>query len=1462
MAPATDLAGIRKDRSAARSGLAAILLLICQPLLFFWRVLINPVAHIPFDLPVFHLPLISFQAQSWRTGVAPLWDPYFYGGVPLHADSQAQMFYPFTWLVILAGNHSQGHNLLYWVQALVPLHMILGGLFAFWLLCRMGLCIPAAFLGASVYQLGGFFASQAQHLGAMCSAAWFPLAILAVFEMRRRIRVLWIAVLALAVALSILAGFVANTLVIGVAVLLMMAALLALQEASFRLIPAVAAGFLIAALISTVELIPLWQLTQASIASLRANWFFRGGGLPLQSLVSLIIPNYYHIFEPDTLDKLPSDYTFLYVYCGIATAALLGLAPIFGKARERVFLTLTMVCAIWMLGEHTPIYPALHVHFPGFLRGAMYSEEALMAFCFFGAITASLLLDRFGKRLPVAALWAIALWSSYDLIHTGANRPMNSYEGGYKEQTSEYRITRTTDLLERLRKLVNETTPPSRIDYTDTTALADVMVGSDMLGLPTANGDNPFMLRRMLYLRRLFSGGQWWERKLPVDRPGSPLVSMLNITWLVGGSRLAAEQVRLAGLEEREVSDGVWGYRNPRALPRFFLVSRIRRSPSESETFRLLGQYGFNPAEEAIVEDVPSDRSGLTTAPVSVKAYTPNRIQLSVATSGPAYLATSEPMYAGWEARVNGKRQPLLMTNGAFRGLALPAGASEIAMEYHPPHLGFYLFFSGIMAFLTLGMILRGAAAQRPSFEWVKLAPRKQLRRPYWISAALDAMRKRRLTLGWLSLLVPVTILFYWKILLTDQFSLLTMSEAANQSYSWLRFWIVSVRHGVVPLWDPYTFAGHSFAGEMQTAAFYPLHLVLALFPLTRNSVLSPYLYHAWWAGAHLLGACFLFLLAREFGLSRFASFVAGICFSLGGFVARMGWPHMLESSIWLPLIVLAFLRALRAGDIRRLVRNASLGGMALGMSILAGGFHVVILQAIVVLSAAVFYGWNRGARKAAFAAAVITTVGCAVGAVQLLPSIEYSGQAIRFLGSSGTLPANEKIPYYGMHDALSPHGIFTLLIPEAFDGKPGTGEVPNPYLGVFPLLAVIIGIRRNWSCPWVRYLAGLAVAAFLYSFGPFSWLHGVLYATVPKLWMAREAPRILYLADFSLALLTGYGIDTLLSRGADASWKSLNRVLLAVVIACAILLFVPAVLGKPEISRWISLSMVLIFASYGLFWYILRGNSGTSAKVFIVALILFDLSAFDWTAYNILEVRKTGVDHLGRNLSLEGAANFLKSNGGPFRVQVVAVPEPNLGDLFGIETIGGAGVTLPAEYPLIGGRGDLLNVRYVVKPASTADPNPLYQDAAWKVYGYPGFPRSWVVHEAIVQRPEAPTPAYQPSRTALVYTSVQGPLQPASNPNVENTKLSAFSANHAEFKVHTQTPGLLVMSETYYPGWRATVNDVAQQVYRVDGDLRGVSVPAGNSKVVLEYKPWSVYAGAILSFLALLGTAYFYVRW
>jgi len=62
---------------------------------------------------------------------------------------------------------------------------------------------------------------------------------------------------------------------------------------------------------------------------------------------------------------------------------------------------------------------------------------------------------------------------------------------------------------------------------------------------------------------------------------------------------------------------------------------------------------------------------------------------------------------------------------------------------------------------------------------------------------------------------------------------------------------------------------------------------------------------------------------------------------------------------------------------------------------------------------------------------------------------------------------------------------------------------------------------------------------------------------------------------------------------------------------------------------------------------------------------------------------------------------------------------------------------------------------------------------------------------------------------------------------------------------VNAGATGLLVLSEVYYPGWRATVNGERAEIREVDGALRGLVVPKGASRVELEYVPLSYYAGA-----------------
>jgi hypothetical protein len=196
----------------------------------------------------------------------------------------------------------------------------------------------------------------------------------------------------MAVSASVLAGFAATTIVVCGALLLVSVGLAADGHSRWPTVATLFGAVGVATAGAAIVMLPLLELTPLSIASLR--WQLQNPmGAPLESLVSLIRPNYFHIFEPDSGYKLPYNYTFLYVYCGLLPLALALVAPFVRRAR--LFLALAVLSAFWMLGEFTPVYPAVFSLMPKLVQSASYAWLAMAALCFFlGAAAATVFPSR------------------------------------------------------------------------------------------------------------------------------------------------------------------------------------------------------------------------------------------------------------------------------------------------------------------------------------------------------------------------------------------------------------------------------------------------------------------------------------------------------------------------------------------------------------------------------------------------------------------------------------------------------------------------------------------------------------------------------------------------------------------------------------------------------------------------------------------------------------------------------------------------------------------------------------------------------------------------------------------------------------------------------------------------------------------------------------------------------------
>ncbi len=729
-----------------------------------------------------------------------------------------------------------------------------------------------------------------------------------------------------------------------------------------------------------------------------------------------------------------------------------------------------------------------------------------------------------------------------------------------------------------------------------------------------------------------------------------------------------------------------------------------------------------------------------------------------------------------------------------------------------------------------------------------------------------------RATAKYIALLALTMIVFHWKTVLTDQFTSIVGFEGVNQTYAWLHFWVRSVWSGHMPLWDPYVFGGRPFTEEM--AGYYPVRLLFALVPLNRNDLISPHFYHEYLAFTRFLAACFMFALLREFQRSRFASFIGACAFSMGGVLGRLPWPQYMESCVWLPAIFLFLLRALRSEQRGRALAQASIGGLCMGMSVLTGGVQFAMIQGIFLAAAVAYYAAVH--RKSSGAAltgglpsrltaywprefsilCVIVLAGLGIGAVQLLPSFEYGHLSIRSI-SGGWLPTDQKIPYDRLVHGMWPQSIISSIFPV---GEVMGGEEPWPhYIGALPLFLAVIGIWKCWGNLWVRFLVVLALITFAYSLGEFSVLFGVLYAVVPFLWMARGAARFVYLISFAFAVLSAFGLDSLLEgAGQIQSWAPVRPFLKWSAILCAAALILPGVFTQVTVGIWTNLSLVLILGSCAWIFRLTLRPLPSSARVLLAAFVIFDLGCFNWLSANKNELVKSGDEYV-QMVTLRNAAEFVKMQPGLHRARVSIPSEPNIGDFYETPSMFGGAATALTDYSRMSPHEDLLNVRYRIKPVSTPEPGAIYQDSLWKVYeDKTAYPRAWMTHRTILE--PSHDAAFRRLDTPGVdlhnVTIVEAPLPSAlyTSTTADTVRFTSYNADDLSLDVNAGATGLLVLSEIWYPGWRATVNGKSAEIRRVDGAFRGILVPAGKSHVELAYVPFTFYAGAGISGLTSLG--------
>ena len=651
---------------------------------------------------------------------------------------------------------------------------------------------------------------------------------------------------------------------------------------------------------------------------------------------------------------------------------------------------------------------------------------------------------------------------------------------------------------------------------------------------------------------------------------------------------------------------------------------------------------------------------------------------------------------------------------------------------------------------------------------------------------------------------------------------------------------------GVVPLWSAAILSGYPFAANPLSGLVYPpgwLALFLPL-PLGFNLVL---VFHLILAG---LG---MYLLLRQEGLTESAALLGALVFeAMPKIFGHIGAGHltMIYAVSWTPWLLYVEKKQFFSDRLNWLLPGALLGITALAdvrwaayAGLLWLAFSTREFMTRKTRPSSGWGGWILSRLCSLMMAGLIA-------APLLLPLMQYTQ-----LSTRSRMSVQDSMIF-----SLPPARLLGLIYPN-IGGIAEWQLYPGAVTLVLALYVLIYPQLRRAGSFWL----GLAAATLVYSLGsliPFF----ELVARLPGFSLLRVPSRALLLSGFGFAVLAAIALNGLISgsmrEGNTAQSCPAKQRENLVMFAAAVLI------GSLAVGMWLvngqfmlrvqfTWGAIFFVAGGGLIWLaarrLLRAGMLT---VFVVSAGLIDLLGVNGLS---LDFRPAdAVLAQGRE-----TAEFLSAQGpsGSFRVYSPSYSIPqHLAVEYGLELADGVDPLQLAAYaefmhtatgvpddgysvslpPFASGRPAIDNRDYLPDPEQLGLLNVRYVAAEFPLH-----------HDRLKLVTQYGTTRIYQNLSALprAWVLSQGEVL---NDNIRtDVKILKF-ANRVV--LHAEGPGMLILSEIAYPGWRVSVDGRPGEIETVGGLLRGVYLEEGEHEVLFDFHPFLFYLGLALAGLAWFG--------
>jgi hypothetical protein len=611
----------------------------------------------------------------------------------------------------------------------------------------------------------------------------------------------------------------------------------------------------------------------------------------------------------------------------------------------------------------------------------------------------------------------------------------------------------------------------------------------------------------------------------------------------------------------------------------------------------------------------------------------------------------------------------------------------------------------------------------------------------------------------------------------------------------------------------------------------------------------------------------------------------------------------------WAPLILLLYERSVRRDSWNYRLAAAVVLGVAFLSGNMQASAHLGFLCGLYALGMADWRDRKRWGRTLA-GIAVLFTVALLLSAILWLPSFELMREgASRAMHKARLVHPSVRNTLFGIPLLIT--FIFPGLAgsPESFDIMKAAGSSMGDfygYIGIVPFVAACVGALAARERR-VRVL--LTIVA------------GVLFVVFFTPLLTYVYHRFFIVIIFAEAVIAAFGCDAMLATPAADNrkirrvWKWAIGLGLLVVLLLAGLQVAISILREPLLERaqqyvirnsamtvfagqqdWLISRVPKFFDHYRLsnviFWVplaalflvaisYLRYAAGRLSRPLFIGIIMVstvaDLTVVGRQWLPVCDLQK---DPLSPPLALLDAPLH---DTGLFRVHQWVPGKwwimPNsLLSPYGLASIGANeslwSDSLDALPNNIDGKFtpwlDVQNVKYLITDAAATLPTNRFELVADEggVHLYRNhscLPRIWIAPdwEIIPNRADAyarlKAPAFDPRQTVIL-EQIPSPL-PTHNATGTVTMVQCGN-QRVLARVSCDQPALVLLADTYYPGWRAFIDKTPTTIYRADYVLRAVVVPAGQHDVEFRFEPESFRVGKAISagtlVIVLLGFGWF----